>query len=62
MLRVLIRLMADCDELASDVKDACAVLLELVPGDEEALFFQARTARPAVPTDWQKDHAKMSSS
>jgi tetratricopeptide (TPR) repeat protein len=53
MLRVLIRLMADCDELADDVRDACAVLLELAPGDEEALLFQARVARPVTPAAGQ---------
>lgn len=44
ILRVLIRLLAESDAHADDVKDACAVLLELSPGDEEARFFQARSA------------------
>ncbi len=51
LLRVLIRLMADCAELADDVGDACAILLELAPGDAEALFFQARSARAGVEGD-----------
>ena len=44
ILRLLIRLLADREERADDVKDACAVLLELEPRDEEATFFQARQA------------------
>lgn len=47
LLRTLIRLLADRldhPEHGEAVKDACAVLLELAPGDEEATFFQARLA------------------
>jgi tetratricopeptide (TPR) repeat protein len=44
VLRVLLRLLADRKERESDAKDACAVLLELAPGDEEATFYQAHMA------------------
>jgi uncharacterized protein HemY len=44
ILRMLIRLLADNKEREADVKEACQVLLELVPGDELATFYQARLA------------------
>jgi tetratricopeptide (TPR) repeat protein len=47
VLRLLIRLLAERDDRPDELeaaKDACAVLLELSPDDEEAAFFQARLA------------------
>ena len=44
VLRVLIRLLAGRPDRASDAKDACAVLLDLSPGDTEATFYQALLA------------------
>lgn len=47
ILRILIRLLAERDDHPDEVeaaRDACAVLLELSPDDEEATFFQARLA------------------
>lgn len=47
ILRLLIRLLAERDDHPDDIeaaRDACAVLLELSPEDEEATYFQARLA------------------
>ena len=42
VLRVLIRLLVESDNQQADAKEACGVLLDLSPGDEEAVFHLAR--------------------
>ena len=42
ILRVLIRLLAEAGNRNSDIKEACGVLLDLSPGDEEAVFYLSR--------------------
>ena len=42
ILRVLIRLLAESGNRQSDIKEACGVLLDLSPGDEEAAFYLSR--------------------
>ena len=42
VLRVLIRLLIEAGNQQADAKEACGVLLDLSPGDEEAIFHLAR--------------------
>ena len=42
VLRVLIRLLVEIGDRQADAKEACGVLLDLCPGDEEAVFHLAR--------------------
>jgi len=42
VLRVLIRLLVEAGNQQADAKEACGVLLDLCPGDEEAVFHLAR--------------------
>lgn len=42
VLRVLIRLLVEAGNQQADAKEACGVLLDLSPGDEEAVFHLAR--------------------
>ncbi|HEX7507631.1 MAG TPA: tetratricopeptide repeat protein, partial [Polyangia bacterium] len=42
VLRVLIRLLVEAGDRQADAKEACGVLLDLSPGDEEAVFHLAR--------------------
>jgi tetratricopeptide (TPR) repeat protein len=42
VLRVLIRLLVEAGNQRADAKEACAVLLDLSPGDDEAVFHLAR--------------------
>jgi tetratricopeptide (TPR) repeat protein len=42
VLRVLIRLLVEAGNQQAEAKEACGVLLDLCPGDEEAVFYLAR--------------------
>jgi tetratricopeptide (TPR) repeat protein len=42
VLRVLVRLLVEAGNRQADAKEACGVLLDLSPGDEEAVFHLAR--------------------